>query len=211
VTEPYLTPRDRLVLITLMIEGREVSNNDLHAVAGFRIEAPTRERLQKLDLITVRRPGRAYLCELSEEGWAWCRQEMKADAPARTDAGTRVLYRVMQSVTRHLERNGEAPSWVFQPSPVEAHAAAADLAGRIRSVYHELAAVPGDWVRLLDLRGRLGDVSRTDLDTELLRLLDADEINLAPEAEQRNLSAGDREAALAIGGKDKHLLVVRTS
>src|SRR4051794_35889218 len=102
-----------------MVEGREVSNNDLHAVAGFKIEAPTRERLRKLDLITVRRPGRSYLCELSEEGWAWCREEMKADAAPRADAGTRVLYRAMRSVTRHLEREGQAPSWVFQPPPGE--------------------------------------------------------------------------------------------
>jgi hypothetical protein len=208
VTEQSLTPRDRLVLMTLMVEGREISNNDLHAVAGFRIEAATRERLQKLDLITVRRPGRAFLCELSEDGWAWCRQEMKADAAPRSDAGTRVLYRVMQSVTRHLEREGQAPSWVFQPAPTEEPV---DLAARITAAYHELAAVPGDWVRLLDLRSRLGDVSRSELDAELLRLLDADEINIAPEADQQRLTPDDRAAAIVIGGKDKHLMMVRSS
>jgi hypothetical protein len=208
VTEQQLTSRDRLVLMVLMVEAREVSNNDLQAAAGFKIEPATRERLQKLDLITVRRPGRAYLYELSEEGWAWCRQDMNAQAAPRSDAGTRVLYLVMQSVTRHLQREGEAPSWIFQPAPTTD---ALDMSSRIRLTYQELATYPGDWVRLTEVRHRLSDVPRGELDAELLRLLDADEVNIAPESDQKSLTPEDRAAALSIGGKDKHLIMVRSS
>jgi hypothetical protein len=133
---------------------------------------------------------------------------MKAQVAPRTDAGTRVLYLVMHSVSRHLGREGQAPSWIFQPAPATE---AADLPTRLRLTYQHLATDPGEWVRLADLRHLLSDVPRAEVDTELMRLLDADEINIAPQSDQQRITAEDRAAALPIGGKDKHLIMVRTA
>lgn len=208
MTEQYLTPRDRIVLMALMAVAAEVSNKDLHAAVGFTIEAPTRERLVRQQLLTARRPGRAYLYELSEPGWAWCRTEMAAGAPARSDAGTRVLYLAMRSVMQHLDREGRTPSWIFHPAPVSEPG---DLGERIRHAYQELAALPGDWVRLVDVRHRLGDTPRETVDGGLRQLLDAEQIVLAPEADQQRLTPDDRAAAITVGGRDQHLLVVRSA
>jgi hypothetical protein len=80
---------------------------------------------------------------------------------------------------------------------------------RLVDLYTELVEMPGDWASLTEIRRRLADVPRADLDVELLRLFDAGAINIAPNADQQRITADDRAAAIHIGGKDKHLLLVR--
>lgn len=83
------------------------------------------------------------------------------------------------------------------------------LAKRIEDIYKSIVEFDGDWASITTLRNKLSDVSREKLDAELLRLLDADIINIAPNADQQTLTPADRKAAIIIGGKPKHLFIVR--
>lgn len=78
----------------------------------------------------------------------------------------------------------------------------------VRQAYVDLAAKPGDLVRLADLRAKLNDVSKRDLDQALLKLDRERKIQLEPDPDRRNLTAADKAAAIPLGGEDMHLLVI---
>jgi hypothetical protein len=93
------------------------------------------------------------------------------------------------------------------------------LAARLEDTYLDLIADPtkgayggvgtaySDYVSLTDIRDKLSDVPRDQLDAELMRLLDAQVLNIAPNSDQQKLTPADRKAAIMIGGKPKHLVV----
>ena len=74
--------------------------------------------------------------------------------------------------------------------------------------YAELTTEPGAWVSLSRLRPRFADVSQRELDTALERLLDAPDVEIEPEDNQKTLSVGERKAAVLIGGEQRHLLSI---
>jgi hypothetical protein len=75
-----------------------------------------------------------------------------------------------------------------------------------KSFYGETSIAYSDSVSLTDLRDKLSDIPREQLDAELLRLLDAGVLNIAPNSDQKMLTPADRKAAIMIGGKPKHLV-----
>ena len=83
------------------------------------------------------------------------------------------------------------------------------LARRLEDAYLDLAGPADayiDAVNLADLREKLPDIGREQLDTELLRLLDDGVVNIAPNPDQQKLTPKDKAAAIMIGGKLKHLV-----
>ena len=87
------------------------------------------------------------------------------------------------------------------PAPPE------DMESRIKTAYLKLAE-PGEFVKLSELRLKLPDVSSADLDSALDRMYRGQRINLVAQANQEALSDADRESALLIGGKHKHLISI---
>ncbi|ONH31379.1 hypothetical protein [Pseudofrankia asymbiotica] len=80
---------------------------------------------------------------------------------------------------------------------------------RIRTVYGTLARWPGDWVRLADLRPRLGaDLARADVDAALRRMNRGPGVTVAPNEDQKALTGADQRDAVEIGGQAKHLIMV---
>lgn len=197
-----LTPKERVVLMTLMALNAEVSNAVLKERAGLTLEGQARVRLNELRLVDSRRPGRSYLHSLSEQGWAWCRDEVGRSAPSRADTGTRGLYAVLAGLRRHLDARNLSLADVFGADVPEA------LAHRIRAAYGELATVPGDWVSITALRKLLDGAARDVVDETLRRMEGEPDVFIAPDPDQGRLTPADRSAAVRIGGKDKHLLKV---
>ena len=196
-----LTPRDRVVLLALMALNEEVSNADLKERVGFTLDGQPRLRLNKLGLVDSTKPGRAYRHVLTDQGWAWCWDEMAQPAPARADGGTRALYALLLPLRRFMERGDLRLADVFGVMP------AGPLEERIRAAYRELASQPGDWVSLTQVRALLG-ATKDEVDAILVRLEREDDVHIVPETDQRRLRPVDRAAAVRIGGKDKHLLKV---
>lgn len=225
-----LTPRDRVLLITLMAMNEEVANPALRQRTGLEVDRAARERLTAQGLLTSAKRGRSIWYELTDAGWAWCGKELSHPAPLRSDTGTRGLYVVLAGLHRHLARAGLRLSDIFgeidetaaaEPDGHEAQEAQKgqegqeDLAGRgrsleerIRAAYWELAEEPGDWVSLTPVRERLADAAKAEVDEALRQLEREPDVHLAPETAQFDLTHADRAAAVRIGGKDNHLLKV---
>jgi hypothetical protein len=86
--------------------------------------------------------------------------------------------------------------------------AATDLTAFIETGYRALAAKAGEFVSLRELRLRLTDRTRPEVDAALTAMFTAQRVNLIPQSNQQALSDADREAALRIGGEYKHLISI---
>ena len=72
MTPTDLTGTERAVLIVLMAESRPVANPEL-ATLGPALDKPGRDKLNALGLIESERIKGRYVHELTDRGWALCR------------------------------------------------------------------------------------------------------------------------------------------
>lgn len=118
----------------------------------------------------------------------------------------RALYAILPFVRRHLDDHEESLADLFAPS-VDG-LPEPDVESGIVAGYRALASEPGAFVKLSELRRKLADLPRADTDAALDRMYQAQQINMIPQSNRRDLSASDRESALRIGGEDKHLISI---
>ncbi|WP_342801447.1 hypothetical protein [Nocardia sp. No.11] len=93
MTDDRLTATQRFVLLVLMAEARELTNAELSAVAGIKLDGKPRQQLNDLGLVDSTRVGRAYVHELTDRGAVWCAQELTAARPALRRSGWHPLRR----------------------------------------------------------------------------------------------------------------------
>jgi hypothetical protein len=197
VPTDQLTVPERAALLALMAEARELTNAELHAVAGFSLTGQPRRRLVERKLVTSRKVGRTFAHELTDDGWAWCKDELGAEPPARAGSLGGALYALLAGLRRHLARGGQLYE-IFQP----------DVGHLIRSANGELADAPGHWVGLAELRELLTGVSRKDVDAELERMASTPGVHVRAASDQKSLTDADHSAAVRFGGDDRHLLMI---
>lgn len=201
MSEERLTMRERAALLVLMAEARELTNAELHELAGFTIDGACRRRLNDLGLVVSTKSGRAYVHDLTDEGAVRCQDELSAQRPSRTGYAGGALYAVLAGLRRHLETTGGTLGELFTP----------DLCYRVETTYRTLAPRHGDPVPLRALRDRLDDVPAEQLDLALKVLADRPGVHLWAEADQKSLTDHDRQAALMLGGSARHLLVIEAA
>lgn len=205
------TARERAVLLALMSAARPMSNRDLQQLAGLRLDGKPRKRLTDRELVNSEKIGSSYVHELTKDGWEWCRKELTGDKPARAGSLGGALYAVLRGLAGHLDRAGLQLDAIFQSSAAGADAsgpaAAADVEAQVRAAYAKLARQPRDWVRLADLRPWVG-ASRADVDVVLKQLSRSQQATVMPAQDQRTLTPADQEAAIRIGGENKHLISI---
>jgi hypothetical protein len=78
----------------------------------------------------------------------------------------------------------------------------------IRNAYTKLTQRPGGWVGLAHLRSELTDAPRPDVDAALHTLYRAPGVSLIREENQKALTTADHDAAIMIGGQNKHLIAI---
>jgi hypothetical protein len=195
--------KQRAALITLMAEAREVSNNELEELAGFRLTGAERRVLNELGLVTSvqERNNRPYRHELTGAGWDWCTTELTSVTPPRSQSAGGALYAVLGSLARFLERSGLQLEEVFEAGELA-------LDRQVRAAYAAVAAEPHAWVGLAALREALNGSGRDEVDQALHRLNRAADVNIIPESNQKVLTREDRDAAIRIGGEDRHLIAI---
>jgi hypothetical protein len=206
-------------LFALMGVAREISNNELHELAGFKIDGQLRRTLNERHLVTSTRQGnKPYVHELTDAGWKRCEAELAGERPEGSGHLGGAFYMVLDGVGRFLRRENKILAHVFQPETAAATPPAATpkpvepvTDGKIATLYRQLADKQGDWVRLATLRPLLNGATRTDVDTVLKNMSRAGQAHLAPDPDRKSLTLADREAAIRIGGEDNHLLVVERS
>jgi hypothetical protein len=199
VSPAELTPKQRAVLFALLGEARQVANPELKNLIGIGLDGADRRGLNDRRLVESTRVGRAYAHELTDAGWRWCDAELAAAPGGRASSLERAHYRVFGLFARYLDAAGLSLADLVRPG---------DPAAPIEAGYRSLAARPGAFVRLRDLRERLSDQPRPQLDAALAALFAAQRVNLVPQSNQQALTAADRAAALRVGGEDKHLISI---
>jgi hypothetical protein len=209
-----LTVGQRKRLFALLIVAAPVTNRQLREQTGLALEGVDRHRLNDLKLVESHQPGRAFVHELTDKGWLWCKQEMAAPLPER-DPGGKIFQALLNTLDRFIAQSRTPVEQIFQPLAETATPAVADqvidVDARIRAAYGELSPGPEAWVGLARLRRHLSDVVQGDLDAALHRLNRAQEISLVADADQRRLTPEDKAAAVRIGGEDRHLLKVESA
>ena len=206
-----LTVRQRAVLFALLGEARPVANPELEQLIGVRLDGADRRLLNARKYVESAKVGRAYVHELSDAGWRWCAQELAAPPGERASSLERAHYKVFRLFARHLDAAGLTLADIAGPTadaPARAPASAADLTATIETGYRSLAAAAGEFVSLRELRLRVADRARPDVDAALTAMFTAQRVNLIPQSNQQALSDADREAALRIGGEYKHLISI---
>ena len=209
MSDTQLTLPERSALLALMTLTREVSNAGLADELGITIEKRARERLVELGYIRAWQTGRyrAWMHELTDDGWRRCGDELGSPAPKGAPKPTRLQYALTRRFAAFMARSDlrVADIFVLDDEPA---VPAVDLTDRIRAAYVALAATPGSWVGLARLRHAVADIPRADLDAAFLRLVLEPDVRLNPEFNQKTLTAADRAAALHTGGEDVHLMSI---
>ena len=206
-----LTVRQRAVLFALLGEARQVANPELEQLIGVRLDGADRRQLNARKYVESTKVGRAYVHELADAGWRWCAQELAASPGDRASSLERAHYKVFGLFARHLDAAGLTLADIAVPTadaPASTAASAADLTASIETGYRSLAASAGEFVSLRELRLRVADRARPDVDAALTTMFTAQRINLIPQSNQQALSDADREAALRVGGEYKHLISI---
>lgn len=212
------TSVEAAVLFTLMAEARELSNVELKG-RGLELKAPNRKKLNERKLIESRQENRRFHHVLTDDGWAWCNDQLGAAPPPIARPLGVALYAVLAGLGRHFARENLRLSDVFLPYTEEASerdapaqqappSAVPTVEQRIRDAYGALAPAPKDWVSLTDLRAKLADLPRAEVDAALRRMVRASDVSIVPESNQKTLTAADRTAAVTIGDQAKHLLAI---
>jgi len=207
VSRDDLSVGQRAALFALLGEARKVPNPELKQLIGFSLVGGERRGLNERKLVESEKIGRAFVHELSDKGWRWCAEDLAADPAGRESSLERAHYLVFGAFSRYMSAAGLSLADVVGP-PSPAADAAMDAAARIEVGYRALAPASGEFVKLHELRLRLADVPRTDLDSALAAMFTTQRINLIPQENQQALSAADRESALRIGGEYKHLISI---
>ena len=208
-----LRPVQLAVLIILMAEARELSNKDLDEMARFTLTGRDRTELEALGLIESRKVGQTLAFQLTDEGWAFCKQLHATQVNVGRNITARSTFVLLDGLHRSLDRLRISYADFFKQSgdPVPEQRSAADrpdVEGRIRAAYAELPKAPGGWVGLADLREHLGDLDQATVDRGLRGLLGQDGVRIIPAANTKALKPRDHAASLRIGDEDNHALSI---
>ena len=194
------------VLLALMAEAREMSNVELKERYGFTLTGESKARLNAMKLVTSRRIGRAFAHELTDPGWARCRDELFAPCPPRAGTAGGALYALLHGLGRYLSNNQLSLSDVFRQAPEKP--SSADVEAGIRTAYGRARRQPAGWVALRDLRPLLGGQSSQAVDEALVRMDGRPGIRLLPQEDQKAITAADESAAVSVGGRAFHFLLI---
>lgn len=111
--------------------------------------------------------------------------------------------------TPAVEGAAPAPSdAAVSPAAAAAVIPADDVETRIRKAYARLAERPYEWVSLTLLRPLLGDVPRHEVDATLRKMIGMPDVRIVPWENQKTLTPADRDAAVVIGGQEKHMILI---
>jgi hypothetical protein len=223
MSDVKLSLPERALLLILMAENNELSNRQIREkyASGLQLAGRSRHRLIEAKLIECRKEKNSFYFTLAEGGWYWGREELSREAPSGSGSAGQALYAVLGRLDHYLERTGRSLAQVLgeQPddrretddatvTPVRAAPAADEIERLVRRAYRELAGRAGIWIGLADLRDRLGDITRADLDGVLRLMARMPGVLVEEETNQKGLTGVGRDAAVVIGGRDHHVLLI---
>lgn len=195
-------PSARAALMALMLANREVPNPELVSQHKIRLSRAERERLNGEKLLETRTDTRPYLHRITDKGIEWCMADLvKTAPPPRSGPLVRASFELLQRLVQYLRQRGILADAIRS----------GDLESLIRAVYLDLSVGPQDWIRLARIRPRLNGAGKSEVDEVLLKMMKTGTVHLAPDSNRKVLTDADHEAAIRIGGEDKHLIAIEES
>ena len=152
---------------------------------------------------------------LTEKGWHWAETHLDAKLPKQGNAALRVLEKLLARLKPRIEAGELTLAAILAPEPNAAPesasrpAATDDVRSRVRNACLHLSGDGryGVRIRLSDLRARLANVPRQELDQALMDLERSEEAALYPLDDPREIVPADEEAALPnSSGNPRHIL-----
>lgn len=164
-----------------------------------------REALDKAGLISWWKVGQKIWIEVTDKGWAWSNDNLGHALPGQSPAGSEILRRWLVKLDGYMKAHGLALADVLGPQSDSVNPR--PLRDRIRAAY--LDATGGRFhtrVLLKDIRARLADVERGELDKALEIMERQDDAVLYPLDNHAEITDADRAAAISFAGKPRHIL-----
>jgi len=199
----------------LLAEAREIDNNELDDTYGLRLTGKPKERLNDRKLVASRPVKGSLLAHrLTREGRAECDDAMAGPLARGGGAKVAALSAILLGLARHLkDADKSSLADLFRaddepPPPAPPLSGTANIEAALREAYRRAAGRAGDWVQLDKIRADLRHIPTPELDRTLKQLARAKRIHLAPNDYQSSLSPAERKAAIKIGGRENHLIMI---
>jgi hypothetical protein len=201
--ETYGTHERAALIVLALQENRKLSNPELRNDFGIDLRPPGRAKLKRAGLLETDETKRPFAYTITDAGVDWCERELAhIETPPRMGPLVRVAFEALRRSIRHLQHSGIRLVNVLNPS---------DLESLIRRAYDELKTKPQDWVRLAELRPKLGGAAKDEVDETLLAMMRTGLLHLAPDSDRRALTDDDHKAAIQIGNQAKHQVAIEES
>jgi hypothetical protein len=210
-----LTPGARQALIAMLVADEEtMTDPKLHERFSLKI-GTKRQDLSNAGFISIapKKVGNAFVYSLTAKGRARALAALAEPAPPGAKgamADVRLLYAISNILHRVIEEHGLDDGKVFKsvgtdlpepkPSPT--------LEEQVLAAYHGLSKRHGDLVSLVRLRDQLADIKPETLDRTLKAMDRQRVIQLEPDPNRKALTIEARDAAVKIGGEDKHFITI---
>jgi hypothetical protein len=209
--EQKAAEKQALAMWALLGEGGEAFGGKVRPV----IEKVEREALKAADLIDFRKEkGGAYFITVTDRGWDWAEQHLSDPLPEKTFGGAFVLRAWLSRLHSFLKardlRLAEVLAEQLTKPPADESSPRSlnysDLRDRIRTAYREVAGGFDQRVLLRDLRPKLADIDRRQVDAALMQMLRDQEASLMQLDYRPDVTDEDHEAALQIGNEPRHII-----
>lgn len=195
-------PAARATLLVLLMANREVSNTELANDHKIRLGPADRDALNEDGLLKSALDTKPFTHRITDEGIEWCMKDLvQGEPPSRSGPLSRMYAELLRRIVHYLQRRGTLADAIR----------AGQLESLIRAVYFDLAARPQEWIRLARIRPMLDGEDKSDVDEALLKMMKEGTAFLAPDSNRKVLTDADHEAAVRVGGEDKHLIVIEES
>jgi hypothetical protein len=219
---------NQTLLLWRILACGKVAGEILQKDLGVEVKAEDRRRLVLLGFLED--PGKKAPLKLkvTDEGWRWAHDNLSAELPKRASAKIApLLQRWLTLLHGYLERQGVSIADLFRSAGgavprkvvphemvphevdtrVQSNGAHKSLHDRVRTEY--LALTRGEIKTrclLRDLRERLSDVSRANLDVTIGNMVTSGEAVLFRLDNRLEITPADIHAAIHAGGEQQHIL-----
>ncbi len=199
--EQYST-NARAALLALALANRDMLNTELVKDHKVRLSPAERDRLNAAGLLESSTNVRPFVHRITDEGIDWCMTDLvRSELPSRSGPQARQQLELLRRLVPFLRRRGLLAEALRS----------GDLESLIRGVYAELSVGVQDWIRLARLRPKLNGADKDEVDAVLVKMAKTNTVHLAPDSNRKVLTDADHDAAVRVGGEDKHLIVIEES
>ena len=210
-----LTKTQTLILWSLLGQGGESNAQTVKP----RIKKADRLALVKAGIILAEQQKRKLKLEVTDKGWAWAADNLGAELPSKSYAGSATLREWLKRLQAFMRANDISLADVLGPQNLKGqNARSGDSSGqamdynalrqRIRTAYLEVTGGSFNKRALLrNLRAKMpSNIDRVTLDEALKRMQREEDASLMQLDNRIDITEADRDAAIRIGSESRHIL-----